>query len=82
MKLKSGQEPDYYVTKLENIKSQLVNTHKTTIDYESLIIQVINSLPEEYDSLIDTFHQQMTIGTLEIEDCKEQLRAKFLPKKC
>ena len=77
MKLKSRQDPDNYITKLEKVKFQLFNTHKAPIYEEALIILVINGLPEEYDFLIDNFHQKMSIGNLNIDDCKEKLRAKY-----
>ena len=45
MKLKSGQYPDPYITNLEKLKFQLVNTHKSKMNNDDLITQVINGLP-------------------------------------
>lgn len=73
-----NQDPEIFITDLEKLRWRLTDKFSVTIDDDDLISKIINSLPKEYDSLIDSFYIQMAAkGGLRVESFREKLQIKY-----
>jgi gag-polypeptide of LTR copia-type len=73
------QDPDIWITELELMRKRL-KTLKVIIEDEDFVMQVINNLPMEYDSLVEAIEEDMN---KELEDqitvkrVRERIRARY-----
>ena len=77
--LKNDEDPSKWVVNLERLKSKLSNSFSYDISDEDMMIHVINSLPDKYDGLVDSFERQLISKSdpLTLETMNAQLRAKW-----
>ena len=71
-----ADDPDEWVTKLERIRHRL-RTMKSIISEEDLLIHILNNLPKEYESTIETAEKDLNDGTLSIESLRTIMRARY-----
>jgi len=70
-------DPDAWFTKMELIKAKLKLDYGYVIEEEDYIEHILNSLPADYDATIESCNKDLnTIGFLELEEVKEQIRAR------
>ena len=51
-------DPDIWITELELLRKRF-KALKVTIDDEDFVMQIINNLPMEYDSLVEAIKEDM-----------------------
>ena len=59
MKMKSSQDPDEYICALEKMRHRMKEDFKIEVTDEDMVSKILNNLPRNYDSLIDSIHVQM-----------------------
>ena len=72
-KLEPTQDPDKWIGDLEEIRNDLGKLG-TSISDEDVMIHILNNLPCEYESLVETLLGQIT--TCDLEEFKDEVRAK------
>ena len=79
MMMKSAsQDPDEYITKLENYRNKMKREpFKHEISDEDFFIHVINTLPKEYESIVETLERKLGKGKLTLKTLKTELRSKY-----
>jgi hypothetical protein len=77
-KLKEGQDPEEYITYLEDLRDHLDECGYKMND-EQFMVQVLNSLTKEYETQVDRLEQKLGINLdpLDIESLREQLSLKY-----
>jgi hypothetical protein len=72
-------DPDIWITELELLRKRL-KALKVTIDDEDFVMQIINNLPMEYDSLVEAIEEDMNkelTDQITVKRVRERLRARF-----
>jgi gag-polypeptide of LTR copia-type len=60
----STRDPDEWITELALLRQQL-KLLKVIIEDDDFVIQIINNLPKEYDSLVELMEDDMSKGSME-----------------
>ena len=78
-KPKKNQDPVEWVVEMERLQKQLKLVHSHDIDEESMMIQIIDGLPREYEDIIVLFERQLKLknNKLTVQEMKSELRSKF-----
>ena len=78
MQIKTTEDPDDYLTKLDNYRSQMKRKpfHHIIKD-QDYFIHILNTLPKEYESVVETLERKLGKGTLTISKIKTNLRSKY-----
>ena len=79
--LTAGQDPDIWITKLEDLRIRMEQINFTMSD-DMLMIHVINNLPEEYENLVESLGRRIDItgksnDALTIEEMRFELSLKY-----
>jgi hypothetical protein len=70
------KDPGEWIAHLETIKSRLKNAG-TTISDEDFLIKILSSLPEEYTTVADLLHKDLSDNKLDLAHLKAELDAKY-----
>lgn len=73
-----NQDPTNFCNRIDRIASQLRDHHGDTIDESSIIIQILQNLPVDYDELVSQLERLLTEGNLQMENLKDELYSKYL----
>jgi hypothetical protein len=57
----AGRDPDEWITELELLRQRLKSL-KVHVDDEDLVIHILNNLPKEYDSLVESIEEDLNKG--------------------
>ena len=78
MKMRRNEDPYIFINTLEKLSRRINEELKMKILNENIITKVLNTLPREYEDLVDSLKVQMaTEKVLSLDNLKEQLRSKF-----
>ena len=78
MKMKSHKDPDLFINTLDKLSRRMNEDFDMKIIDEDIITKVLNTLPREYEALVDSLQVQMdTEKGVTLDNLKEQLRSKF-----
>ena len=69
-----NEDPDPLMSKMELIKRRL-QIMKSNIDEEDLMLQILNNLPKEYETVIELCEEELTKGTLTLATLKTRIWA-------
>jgi gag-polypeptide of LTR copia-type len=75
----AGRDPDEWITELEILRQRLKSL-KVNVDDEDLVIHILNNLPKEYDSLVESIEENLNKGADEevtVKRVRERVRARF-----
>ena len=64
------------MSKMELIKRRL-QIMKSNIDEEDLMLQILNNLPKEYETVIELCEEELTKGTLTLATLKTCIRTRY-----
>ena len=78
LKMKSHEDPETFINTLEKLARRMNEDFDMKIIDEYIITKVLNTLPREYEALVDSLQVQMdTEKGVTLDNLKEQLRSKF-----
>ena len=78
MKMKTHEDPELFINTLEKLSRRMNEDFDMKIIDEDIITKVLNTLPREYEALVDSLQVQMdTEKGVTLDNLKEQLRSKF-----
>ena len=78
MKMKTQEDPELFINTLEKLARRMNEDFDMKIIDEDIITKVLNTLPREYEALVDSLQVQMdTEKGVTLDNLKEQLRSKF-----
>ena len=79
MKLKTKEDPDVWLTRLEDLKEQLVNANAKMED-DDILEHALNNLPKEYEIVVAPLEKRLSaqFNPLTIEELREELNLKYL----
>ena len=78
LRMETGSDPEDFITELEELKEKMAEEpFNEIISDRSFMIQVLNTLSNEYDNLIETMEKELGEGTLTIDEIKTRTRAKY-----
>lgn len=79
MKLKTKEDPDVWLTRLEDLKGQLVNAN-ARMDDDDVLEHALNNLPKEYEIVVAPLEKRLSaqVDPLTIEELREELNLKYL----
>ena len=78
MKMKTHEDPELFINTLEKLARRMNEDFDMKIIDEDIITKVLNTLPREYEALVDSLQVQMdTEKGVTLDNLKEQLRSKF-----
>jgi hypothetical protein len=77
-RMKHGQDPDIYITYLEDLKVQLEEMGSVMTD-DQFMIKIMNTLTDEYDNVVQLLEKRIGAENdpLQIEELREDLNLKF-----
>ena len=76
--MKTHEDPDLFINTLEKLDRRMNEFFDMKIIDEDIITKVLNTLPREYEELVDSLQVQMdTEKGVTLDNLKEQLRSKF-----
>ena len=71
------KDPEDFITDLDEIRTRMANDpFNKVITDKSFMLHVLNSLPVEYESIVETLERDLGAGLLTIENLKEQVRSR------
>ena len=70
------KDPDPWMSKMELTKRRL-QIMKSNIDEEDLMLQIVNNLPKEYETVIELCEEELTKGTLTLAILKTRIRTRY-----
>ena len=70
------EDPDPWMSKMELIKKRL-QIMKSNICEEDLMLQILNNLPKEYETVIDLCEEELTKGALTLATLKTRIQTRF-----
>ena len=72
------KDPEDFITDLDKLRTRMADdTFNEIITDKSFMLHVLNSLPVEYESIVETMERDLGAGVLTIDDLKEQVRSKY-----
>ena len=74
-RIKLGQKPEEWIQHLEKIRAKL-RKHGTRLDDNDIMIQVLNNLPESYDSTVERLEVKFNEGSLTVKEMKRDIASK------
>ena len=78
MHMKTNDDPDEYLTKLENCRSKMKRKpFNHEIKDRDFFIHILNTLPNQYETVVESLERKLGKGTLTITKIKTDLRSKF-----
>ena len=78
MKMKTHEDPELFINTLEKLSRRMNEDFDMKIIDEDIITKVLNTLPREYEALVDSLQVQMdTEKGVTLDNLKEKLRSKF-----
>ena len=78
MKMKTHEDPEIFINTLEKLERRMNEDFDMKIIDKDIIKKVLNTLPREYEALVDSLQVQMdTEKGVTLDNLKEQLRSKF-----
>jgi len=79
MKLKTKEDPDVWLTRLEDLKEQLVNANARMND-DDVLEHALNNVPKEYEIVVAPLEKRLSaqFNPLTIEELREELNLKYL----
>ena len=76
--MKNNEDPEVFINTLEKLERRMNEDFDMKIIDEDIITKVLNTLPREYEELVDSLQVQMdTEKGVTLDNLKEQLRSKF-----
>jgi hypothetical protein len=77
LKLSNAEEdPDPWITSLE-LKRRRLRTLGATMDDDDMILHILNSLPKEYETVVELCEEDLTRGNINLVTVKERIRARY-----
>ena len=76
-KMQQNQDPDEWITQLEILRAKIEKTGGNLSD-EDLLIHVLNNLTTDYESMVELYERQLTIGSVTLSDVRNGLNSKYL----
>ena len=71
-------DPEDFITDLDELRTRMADDpFNEVITDKSFMLHVLNSLPTEYESIVETMERDLGAGILTIDDMKEQVRSKY-----
>ena len=70
------EDPDLLMSKIKLIKRRL-KIMKSNINKEDLMLQILNNLPKEYETVIELCEEELTKGTLTLATLKTCIRTRY-----
>ena len=76
--MKANEDPDDYLTRLDNYRNKMKRApfHHNIRD-QDFFIHVLNTLPKEYESVVEALERKLGKGTLTMTKVKSELRSKY-----
>ena len=72
------KDPEDFITDLDELRTRMAdNPFNEVITDKSFMLHVLNSLPIEYESIVETIDRDLGAGVLMLNDLKEQVRSKY-----
>lgn len=72
------EDPENFITELDELRARMKEEpFNEVIQDNSFMIHILNSLPVEYESVVETMEKDLAAGILTIESMKEQVRSKY-----
>ena len=77
LKLSNTEEdPDPWITSLE-LKRRRLRTLGATIEDDDMILHILNSLPKEYETVVELCEEDLSRGNISLTTVKERIRARY-----
>ena len=77
LKLSSvDEDPDPWMTTLE-LKRRRLKTLGATMEDDDMILHILNSLPKEYETVVELCEEDLTRGNINLLTVKERIRARY-----
>jgi hypothetical protein len=77
LKLSNGEEdPDPWLTSLE-LKRRRLRTLGATMEDDDMILHILNSLPKEYETVVELCEEDLSRGNISLTMVKERIRARY-----
>jgi gag-polypeptide of LTR copia-type len=73
----AGTDPDEWIKELETLRRRL-EVMDAKMDDVDMVVHIINNLPAEYDTMVETLEGELDLGSLTLGKLKERLRAKYV----
>ncbi len=73
----ADEDPDPWLISLE-LKRRQLKALGATMDDEDMILQILNKLPKEYETVIELCKEDLTKGNINLTTFKERIRAKYI----
>ena len=72
------KDPEDFITDLDELRTRMADDpFNEVIKDKSFMLHILNSLPMEYESIVETMERDLGAGILTIDDLKEQVRSKY-----
>ena len=72
------KDPEDFITDLDELRTRMADDpFNEVITDKSFMLHILNSLPIEYESIVESMERDLGAGILTIEDMKEQVRSKY-----
>ena len=76
--MRKNEDPELFINTLEKLSIRMNEDFNMKILDEDIITKVLNTLPREYEALVDSIQVQMyTEKVVTLDNLKEKLRSKF-----
>ena len=72
----ADEDPDPWITSLE-LKRRRLKTLGATIDDDDMILHILNSLPKEYETVVELCEEDLTRGNINLLTVKEDYQNEF-----
>ena len=77
MKMTSADEdPDPWLTNLE-LKRRRLKSLGAVIEDDDMILHILNSLPKEYETVVELCEEDLSRGKIDLSTVKERIRSRF-----
>ena len=72
------KDPEDFITDLDELRTRMADDpFNEVITDKSFMLDVLNSLPIEYELIVEWMEQNLGAGILTVEDMKEQVCSKY-----
>ena len=72
----ADEDPDPWITSLE-LKRRRLKTLGATMDDDDMILHILNSLPKEYETVVELCEEDLTRGNINLTTVKERIRSRY-----
>ena len=78
LRMKNNEDPELFINTLEKLSRRMNEDFNMNILDEDIITKVLNTLPRDYEALVDSLQVQMDSEKGDtLDNLKEQLRSKY-----